>query len=233
MLALVACSVSPTASSSSEVTAMPTVCGAPTDVCDPLLCGWDCASAGQACSQRCFPSDGRAHVSVKADITGDVKTSVSAPRAEFAPAPPDAASGISYGCELEGVGALGSQLKVRYADWTMTSASRTITTRLDVTIPMFKGPGMYAAEPLFDQAATATTPSVAYIGAPGVESCMVKVNDNGGDGIKGTFHCAMVPSALPLSPSNVTLDGSFVCPGTTLGALLDVAVTPGPTPIPL
>jgi hypothetical protein len=216
-LVVAACSANGPGNASSEATAVPTTCGKGTDVCDPALCGWDCATPGQACAQKCFPEDHRAMAGVKLDVSGDVKSALAAPRPDFMPQE-GVVSGTTYGCELAGLASAGTNLVVRYADWTQMGASplRTFTTRFDMTVKKFAGPGKYGAAALFDSAGTSSA-STAYEYDPGKDNCAVDIQDNAGDGVKGTFRCASIPNVIFGLPGSVTVEGNFACPATALG----------------
>jgi len=176
-------------------------CG--TEACMPRLCGYDCSTRGEQCTETCADVEGRANAFVKATIGSVTVDSRDTP---YVPVW-DLDNVLVYGCELwdfsnqEKDGLQIQLTQLRHSSFTVNpNDPRRHDHDLFVYVAPFTGPGSYRGEGMYHANQTAPT----YYAK---DACSVDVDATNG-AIHGTFDCRISSQ----TSGAIDMRGEFGCP---------------------
>src|SRR5678816_1233878 len=158
------------------------VCGSQS--CLPALCGYDCTTKGEQCTEACAASDGRASTFVAASVSGSVSSSFDSRSNPYMPVF-SLDKVIVYGCAVWDYSDQShDSLAINYeelihASFAVDPDDPTRTKRnLTVVIPTFTGPGSYKANARFLESSEGMT----FVGR---ELCTIDVAADAMTGLTG------------------------------------------------
>jgi len=184
----------------------PRACGA--ESCAPILCGYDCTTAGSQCERGCAASDGRATTYVQATFSGAHNSVIDTRQTPYRPVY-SLDNVLIYGCELWDFSSQqydGLEIEVEELVHSSFVVDPNDPTRHDrklvAYIKGFTGPGSYRGEAMFR----------ARHDAPlfyALDACAIDVAAAATGGIQGTFDCQM--PARDGTSGTVRARGEFAC----------------------
>lgn len=174
--------------------------------CEARLCGYDCTTVGEQCTQTCAPTAAREQAFVTARVGG---TTIDTRDTPYAPVW-DLDNVLVYGCELWD---FSSQVKdgleiqieqLRHAPFVIDPNNpRRHDHKLVVYVAPFTGPGSYRGEGLY----AANEHATHYYAK---DACEVDVAAGEDGAIHGTFACRL-PAAGGATGA-IEMSGEFACP---------------------
>lgn len=186
----------------------PAPCGQ--EMCDRVLCGYDCTTSGTQCERACSSTDARADSYVLFNVSGTEDARLDSRDLAYVPKL-SLKRVLLYGCELWDYSdgsrdALEVKYKKIYNGAFAVGQPESIGDDAYIFIETFEGPGSYLASGKYSRNTNASKAKDYYWDS---ETCGVEIDvlDNGG--IRGEFVCGAIPNRS--NNSSVRMVGEFEC----------------------
>jgi hypothetical protein len=197
----------PQPSGDGKADSAPVSCG--DDTCASALCSFDASAPGEQLVRACV-DEGRDRAFVAASVTGAESASVDSRTNPYEP-------GLSldnvliYGCDVWNYAADNKGLEIEYTELrhgalTAGGAPSEFDHKIDIYLPYFTGAGTYTGQGAYTASDIAESAGHRY---EATEGCTATVAE---DGTSGTFECTLADEAS----AEVTVSGSFACPGNAI-----------------